>query len=65
MKQGNHMVDLPQEETAVNCAHFSPPRIEEIEDFDETCITFIVVCQDCGEKGYVGSTIDLGMVEWG
>ena len=65
-KQGNHMVDLPQPELdkAVNCAHFSPPHIEDIQDFDETCITFIVICQDCGEIGYVEGTIDLGMVEW-
>ena len=67
-KQGNHMVDLPQQEldTEEECKHEYHYDILGVQDYDETNIVFEVQCADCKKLGYVEGSITLyyNDVEW-
>ncbi len=57
----NHMVALPQPELDCEpkCYHEYGYDVIDIQDYDESCITFIIKCQSCGRTGFVEGSIKI------
>lgn len=52
MKEGNHMIDLPQPEldNELQCKHEAPVA-EDVIDFSVFSVTLEITCGDCGHTG--------------